>query len=258
MSERDELENLMGEMAAQADDELVREEIERQIADKPWAQEKWRELLRENDCFRKELKHVETPSDLEARLLSDIVSTPASVTSNPRTGIWIGALATILLVAIGIVFFQSLQNNSRKQTVALLAISNHLDHLEDHGVGALTHQPDELAAELSEIVEFDVLLPNFGERLQLVDGRKCKLGTHTVAFTLWSDKKGYYSLFQFRPSQFGISQTLTPQLVYAKGPAGDEHPCGAWIWTDRSAGYVLVGDPDCEIADLKLESLSER
>lgn len=254
MSERTQLEILLGEMAAQSDDDAVCKEIESQIVDKPWAQEKWRELLHENHCFRTELNNLDVPDDLETRLLSVAIpetTSPAPPTSFARFGSWGWAVAAVLLVAVclGIVLQQ--RNDSRMQTVALLAISNHLSHLDDHGVKSKSREPGELAVELSELVEFDVILPDLGDRLQLVGGRKCKLGTHTVAFSLWSDKAGSnYSLFQFRPDEFGIPSSVPSQLVHTTGPAGEEHPCGAWIWADSSAGYVLVGDPGCEMKNL--------
>lgn len=248
MSDRTKLETLMGEMAAQADDASVREEIELQIGEMPWAQEKWRELLRENDCYRKALCAVKVPDDLETRLLSAEMHSSEMPASKSRFGVWVLALAALLMLAIGVVWQQ---RSSRMQTVALLAISNHLNHLEDHGVDSNSREPSELSLELSELVQFDVVLPDFGDHLNLVGGRKCKLGTHTVAFSLWSDEQGQYSLFQFRPDEFGLPQSVQPQLVHTNGPAGKEHPCGAWIWTDRSAGYVLVGDPGCEMKQLE-------
>lgn len=251
MSERKKLELLIGEMAAQAGEEAVREEVLQQIDGKPWVQEQWHDLLQENDCLRKELNEVDVPDDLEDRLLEAAeLPSPKSPDRKSRLSIWAMAVVAILLVAIGLgIVWQ--QQNSRMQTVALLAINNHLNHLEDHGVESQSRQPAELTHELSKLVEFDVFLPDFGDRLNLVGGRKCKLGTRTVAFTLWNDAQGNYSLFQFQPDKFGIPPTVEPKLVHASGPAGEEHHCGAWIWTDGTAGYVLVGDPGCEMKNLK-------
>lgn len=255
MSDRKEFERQLDELASQAVqavDVSVREQVEYQIADDPLSQTRWQELLTENECLHAALNQVDVPDNLEDRILSDSL---ASIEQRPlvtRIPGWVWALAAMLLVAVGIAVGTGMRNSHRLQTVALLAINNHLNHLDDHSDTPELESQTALATGLSREVGFAVSFPELDERLQLSGGRKCKLGTHTVAFSLWKQLDKNYSLFQFRKSDFGISGDMHPRLVNATEPAGGQHPCGAWIWTDQSSGFVLVGDPGCDIEELRL------
>ena len=234
MIERDKFRRRMGETAAQAPDDPDRRALEQCVAEEQtWAEQEWRDLLLENECLRNELPQVSVPDDLESRLLvvaDKAPRRPASV----QWG-WSLAAAAVVLILLG-VGARNYTTGSRVRSVALLAIDNHLDHLDDHHVSVETPNRGALGQALSPLVAFDVTVPDLGGELQLVGGRKCKLGAHVVAFSLWQEADADYSLFQFQPDDFGLSGQMPRRLVR-----------GARIWCEDSRGYVLVGDPGKEI-----------
>ncbi|MBI3464680.1 MAG: hypothetical protein HY000_16735, partial [Planctomycetes bacterium] len=90
-----------------------------------------------------------------------------------------------------------------------------------------------------------VRVPELGDAFRLCGGRKCALGSHAVAYSLWLGPGGKkYSLFQFLPGDFDVASEMSRRLVHATEPAGTEHPCPAVIWADGDFGYVLVGQFD--------------
>ena len=244
----------MGEVAALSPDEPRRRDLEKRLAnDQTSTDQEWRDLLLENECFRDNLAKLKlkVPDDLEARLLA-----VASIPSRPRvTARWVLGLAAaaVVLLMLGSQLGRQYTTVSRMRTVALLAINNHLNHLEDHDdVQAQTHDNQELEVELTGQVGFPVKVPDLDDRLQLAGGRPCKLGTHPVAFTLWRDAHGTYSLFQFQPDRFGLLTTIEPTLVHTTQPAGVDHTSSAWLWTEGQYGYVLTGDPGNDLRRLSL------
>ena len=250
------LQQEMGEMAALPPDDPRRQALEHRLVNDPTsADQEWRNLLLENECFRDNLPKVDVPDDLEHRLLA-VVGNASRRRVSARWG-WGLAAAAVVLIVLSTDFARRYTAASRMRTVALLAINNHLNHLEDHGVQAQTNDKRELEAALSAQVGFQVMVPELDDGLQLAGGRKCKLGTHAVAFTLWRDAVGDYSLFQFQPDRFGLPPTIRPTLVRTTGPAGAEHTCGAWIWTEGRYGYVLTGDPENDLRRLSPGSKSD-
>ena len=169
----------MGEVAALSPDEPRRRDLENRLAnDQTSTDQEWRDLLLENECFRDNLSKVtvKVPDDLEARLLA-----VASVPSRPRvTARWVLGLAAaaVVLLMVGSQLGRQYTTVSRMRTVALLAINNHLNHLEDHHVQAQTPAKRVLAQELTAQVGFRVKVPDLDGRLQIARGRPCKPGTH--------------------------------------------------------------------------------
>ncbi len=234
-----------------------RQALEKRLADAPSvAREQWHQLLAEQIAYRDVLPQVDVPNGLEDRLLAlahadPAPSQPAAPPNRFRSRVWWVAAAAVVLVFISAELMRWTTNASRMRTVALLAVNNHLNHLEDHGVEDSQQAVSELESSLSQQVGFNVAIPQMDQSLDLVGGRKCKLGTHPVAFLLWEDDRGEYSVFQFQPQQFGLPDNIPPRLVHAAEPAGTRHRCGAWIWTEEGRGYVLTGDPGTDVQRLK-------
>ena len=250
------LQQEMGEAAALPPDDPRRRDLERRLADdQKSADQEWRDLLLENECFRDNLSAVQVPDDLESRLLT-VASKPSRSRMTAKWS-WAIAAAAVVLLVLGMQLARRYTTDTRMRTVALLAINNHLNHLEDHGVQAQTHERRELEVALTRQVGFQVKLPDLHDGLELTGGRRCKLGTHAVAFTLWRDDVGKYSLFQFQPERFGLRTTIKPTLVRTTQPAGADHTSGAWLWTDGPYGYVLTGDPGNDLHRLSLGSISD-
>ena len=255
-SDQHTLRQLMAEASALPPDEPQRQELERRIGNEgAWAQQEWSLLLRENACLRTALQEVDVPQDLERRLLA---VRETAVRRRTFVGRWRWPIATVAaaLFMIGVVeLMQSRTDSSRLQTVVLLAIDNHLN---DQHVSVQTADPRQLEQALEGQVPFDVLIPDLGSDLQLVGGRKCKLGTHPVAYSQWNGPDGDYSLFQFRPDDFGVSERISQTLVRSQEPAGAQHPGGAWIWTEGPHGYVLTGDPENDLRRISPGSKSAK
>jgi hypothetical protein len=237
------LQQEMGEVAALPPSDPRRRDLELRLTEHPSSTiEQWRDLLLENDSFRDHLSKVDIPQDLENRLVA------VAKVASPRRRVmarlgWVLVAAAAATLMLSTQLMSRYKASARMRTVALLAINNHLNHLENHAVDMKATEKKELERALSTMVGFQVVVPALGNGLELAGGRKCKLGTHTVAFTLWSDFAGDYSLFQFQTDRFGLPTTIQPKLVRSTQPAGAEHPCGAWIWTEGAYGYVLTGDP---------------
>jgi hypothetical protein len=243
----------MGEIAALPPDDPQRRELEQRLSGEPSStSEQWRDLLLENDCFRDNLCKVDVPHDLEHRLLAQVsVASPQGVVA--RLG-WVLAAVAVVLLMLGTALVSRYSASLRMRTVAILAINNHVNHLENHDVATQSSGNEQLERTLTAMVGFQVVVPTLGNGLNLIGGRKCKLGTHTVAFTLWHDLDGEYSLFQFQPDRFGLPPTIVPKLIRTTQPAGAEHTCGAWIWTEGPYGYVLTGDRGNDLQRLSPES----
>ncbi len=76
-------------------------------------------------------------------------------------------------------------------------------------------------------------------------GKKCALGTHPVIYTHWESPKGMYSLFQFRPVDFGLPQHVVKEVIHSskvKNPAANGYPCHVAVWSEQGRGYVMVSE----------------
>ena len=249
MIDREEFRQLMGEAAAQSADDPQRRDVELRVnEDATWAEPEWRELLQENEAIRRELTNVSVPANLEGVLLAVTREPAPQRTMLTKTLALVAAV--VALLALGIGLSRHFTMDSRLRTVSLLAINNHLNHLDDHGVHRHTTSRRELEQVLTDELSFAVAVPDLSSDLQLVGGRTCKLGTHAVAFSLWEGLDGECSLFQFQPDEFGLPDRMSRSLIHSDQPAAEEHTCGAWIWCEGSRGYVLVGDPGCELESL--------
>jgi hypothetical protein len=242
-----ELRRAMGEAAALPPDDPQRREVEARIgAQGAWTRQAWQRLLEENERLRAELPRLTVAEDLEHRLLQVAVLAPRRRGWHRRSAlIAVAVAAAVLVLAGGVNLYQYFQHRARLQTIALLAINNHLNHLDDDHLSIETSDRRKLETGLGELVSFPVRVPELGDALRLRGGRKCALGSHAVAYSLWLGPGGEkYSLFQFLPADFDVSSKMSRRLVHATEPAGTQHPCPAVIWADGHFGYVLVGHVD--------------
>ena len=249
----DQFKQKLEETAALPPDDSQRQDFERRLANESEsAQQHWQDLLLENESFRDNLAKIPVPDDLQQRLLSipePVSEIPKRVFKPIHYG-WALAAAAAMLMMLTAGLTRHYTSNSRMRTVALLAINNHLNHLQDHGVDAQSIDKAELEQSLTKQVGFQVTVPDLENGLHLEGGRKCQLGTHPVAFTLWKEGQSEYSLFQFETDRFGLAASIKPTLVRNTQPAGTEHTTGAWIWTRGKYGYVLTGDPGNDLQRL--------
>lgn len=258
MNDHEALRQEMGDLSLLEKDDPRRQDLERRIAEHPWAVQEWADLQFEEECLRAAVGEVEPPNDLQGRLLRELngvvlESEQQPTTTRPlprslnRRRLWICALAAALLLATGIGLTRHFTLESRLQTVATLAINNHFNHLEDHGISATTSDPNELERALTPEIPFSVVVPELDNRFELIGGRRCKLGTHVVAFSLWQGAEGECSLFQVRAADFGLPAVIRQRQVHSTQPAVIDHECGAWVWREGDYAFVFVSQSNLDM-----------
>ncbi len=258
LQDRETTRQWMTEAAALPTGEPQRQQLEEAIvAAGSWAQQEWSDHLREDCCLQERLVDVDLPAGLEERLLAvpDLEPTAAVRQAQPsksqhssrpssRHRFARAAVAFIAAAVLCVTCFVLLKENGdaqRLRTVALLAINNHVNHIDDPHLSIETDSAAELRRMLAGEVEFEVIVPSIDKELRLVGGRKCKLGTHPVAFSLWVGPDGKpCSLFQFRVSDFGLQSSLSRKMIAAKNLAVSNGISEALIWTDGEFGYAFV------------------
>jgi len=200
--------------------------------------ERWNALLHEAQQIREALADVPVPPDLNQRLLTIPETVPTGAVRQSVTWLPWTVAAVVFLIA-GFVVAQYLVKQSHLQTVAVLAINNHANHVDDennfHSGTAV-----DVERRLSTQLNFDVHIPSLGDSIELVGGRPCKLGRRPVAYTLWRRRAGKVSLFQFQPDEFGLPREMQPKRVHVRGSAVIDGPDEVLIWINRGRGYALV------------------
>ena len=240
---REAIRRSMGEAVVLSPDDPRRQEVETLLNDTDlWAHHEWKLLVQETTRLREHVPRTnlvkDVPEGLERRLLTLPAIATARSPSYSRLG-WLLAGAAAVLILGGFIVTDSGREKSRLQTLAVLAINNHVNHVDDEDSFQSTRKED-LERHLSAELDFDVLIPGSNATFDLVGGRKCKLGTHPVAYTLWRGRAGKASLFQFKPIEFELPGAMKQTLVHAHGMAVADGPNDILVWTEGSRGYVLV------------------
>ena len=235
--------------------DALRLEIERTVAGNgsPEAT-RWNDLLTEAQSIREALEDVSVPADLQRRLLTIPDSDPATDLISEKDEkrpvsrlAWV--ISAVVVIAAGFLLLQPRKSNSRLETVALLAVNNHLNHADEQNLSVETADPDELASVLSRELPFEIAAPRLNAEFQLRGGRKCTLGAHPAALSLWKRGRDEYSVFQFRRNDFGISPLPDARFVQLREPAAGGSGA-AWVWTRGNYGYVLVGSSQSPLEQL--------
>jgi len=254
-SESDAFRKRMEETASLPPDDPLRFDFEREVAGNgTFDRRRWDELLDESRQLCEALADVPVPGGLQQRLLAIPDATapagrrPAGdrPRSRPIWPAWVAAAA--VLVAAGVLLRWSPQRRSDLETVGLLAVNNHLNHREQQDLSVQTADAGELERALSPTLPFPVLTPELDPRFRLRGGRKCTLGAHPAALSLWKCGEREYSVFQFRRTDFGLQELHAARFVRLREPAGAGGT--AFVWTRGPYGYVLVGDPEFSLEQL--------
>lgn len=239
MKKKEELLRLMEEAVILPPEDPQRRALETTVAgEEAWAKEEWLDLLREDELLRLELRRVPSPGGLEQRLLS----IPEEV-HRPRRFVprWAGVAAAILAFTMGVgllrYFHKAAEFSERINNIALFAAS---DHVNDHSLALERGDKAAIVAHLSKQVPFKVKIPNLPPGFQLIGGRKCSLGTRTVAYTRWEWRQIGYSLFQLCPKDFDLPDAFPRRIVSMKGPAMAGEPCEILIWAEKGCAYAIV------------------
>ena len=234
--------------------DALRLEIERAVAGNgtPDAM-RWNDLLTEAQTIREALEDVPVSPDLQRRLLTipdslPVNSIPARDAKRPVSWpAWV--ISAAVVIAAGMLLIQPRKSDSRLETVALLAVNNHHNHADEQNLSVETADPDELASVLSRELPFRITAPRLNAEFRLRGGRKCTLGAHPAALSLWKCGDAEYSAFQFRRNDFRISPLPQGRFVQLHEPAAGVSGT-AWVWTRGNDGYVLVGSPQSPLNQL--------
>ncbi len=249
-----------------------------------WCDDRRQELELENEAFRVALhQQPSAPLGMQQRLLAlttDIAkdssigtrvnSAPAKENATAlvaRRGIlnrrktWALAIVTAALVVLAVDLGLSLRQASRRGQVANLAFELHQN---DQHLSVETSDCRVLARTLDSQLPFKVTLPQLKAPARLIGGRKCKLGTHPVVYSLWNTTSGEVSLFQFDPHDFGLSSnTSSPHVghfhvhtVAARTLSDKTETFATRLWTDQGRGYILVGGDGVELLEMSTAKLS--
>ena len=251
VDERERLRKAMGEGASLPPEDPLRQELEAVISRTgQWAEKEWLEVLTQDEHVRIALRKVEVPGDLEQKLLA----IPEQKIS-PRKQFRIlslkfiaSAVAVILIVVIAVILFFPPKEQDFDQ-LAILAIN---DHINNRNLKVVTSDTAEFKNQLTGKVPFEVNLPEFSNMLKLSGGRPCKLGSHPIVYSLWSNSKGEFSLFQFRLVDFRFSQTAKPQIVKPLYHATKDDKSRCLIWSQDSSGFILVGEDESILKEISL------
>ncbi len=98
-----------------------------------------------------------------------------------------------------------------------------------------------LEKQLASQLKFNVVIPTLEDPLKLIGGRKCKIGTQPVAYTLWRGAQAKRSLFQCPASELDLPREMTPTIVRARS-APSEPVQSVRIWSKDGRAYLLVGE----------------
>ena len=239
--DRDAFYQIMLEMVLLSTDDPRRREFETVVAHTDeWTQQEWMKLLAEDERLRLELLRVSPPPGFEARLLAipDEMGKPG--VPYYRARYVASVVGLILLLSAGAWYvWRWIGTTEKYQTLALLAMSDHIDEIH---LAIKTNDVHELEKELSGQFPFPLHLPPLGSQFTLLGGRRCILGAQPVLYSRWKGPQGEYTLFQFRPEDFALEANLPKTLIKPQGPASSGHPCEVMIWTEKAGGYILVAD----------------
>lgn len=259
----DSFSDRMEEASSLPADDALRVEIERAVAGNGSSDAaRWNDLLTEAQTIREALADVSVPTELHQRLLAIPETLPVKIlTAAKDDKRLVGPLAwivsAVVVVAVGILMLQPRQNDSRLETVALLAVNNHLNHVDDQHLHVETDDGSVFKSGLAGEIPFEVVVPRLNRKLALLGGRKCTLGAHPAALSLWKSGGDEYSVFQFRRNDLGIPPMPDGRFVQLNDPAAGGAG-SAWVWTRGDFGFVLVGASKSPLKQLSPLTIDRR
>lgn len=196
------------------------------------------DLVAEETALRGALSQTEAPSDLETRLL-EIPDSTAPVLPTSWWGRIAAAALVLVAVSVSVVHLTSSPPVSPLEALVRQAAA---DHMHDRHVTVETSNADDLEVALEAQLSFDIAVPDLGDALALVGGRRCALAEHPVAYSLWRGEAGAGSLFEFRASDHQLPADLEQHEILISEFEGADAALPALIWIDAGHGYVLVVD----------------
>lgn len=240
----------LGEAATLPADDLRRLDVEAKVKERGGqALAHWEALLAEDEAWRGALRDVDVPAGLEQRLRAIPAQNGPRVrgASLPTRRRLLWAAAAVVVLGLGTFLVARAMGgaDARIQEVALLALN---DHLDTHTQDVVTDDVRELERDLQDHIPFPVHVPALGAGIELVGGRRCTLGSHTVAFTAWRGSAGRLSMVQMRRADFGLPADMTPRVVRPAGDAAQAQPLDVLFFGNDQYVWVVVAD---DAADLQ-------
>ncbi|MCH7725246.1 MAG: hypothetical protein IH991_02005 [Planctomycetes bacterium] len=242
---REEFRRSMSEVSLLSNDDPLRQSFEQRISgEDSWAEEEWWQLLTEHTALAEHVPRLfdaDAPADLHTQLLEIPHREPATPSRSKAHRLqWVLAVAAAVLVVLGIGVARRAEFNTRLRTVARLAADNHRKHVDEESDFAVA--PTEiLEKQLASQLKFNVVIPTLEDSLKLIGGRKCKIGTQPVAYTLWRGAQAKRSLFQCPASELDLPREMAPTIVHTRS-APSEPVQSVRIWSKDGRAYLLVGE----------------
>jgi len=237
------LRRMMGEAAALPPDDEFRRQVEASVAAAGnWAEEEWLALLRFDEEMRLSLLQLPVPPQLEPELRTIAETGPHRRPwfSWPAPARVAGIVLLVILVSAGAFLLQG--RRATRGAIQELATLTMNEHSKPSPLGVETSNRGELERLLAGTVSFPVIVPELDGQFELVGGRRCTLGQKVVVYSHWSRSDRRYSLYQFRPDDFGIPHSM--ESTYIPGRSG----CDVTVWTQQGCGFALVGGPGAQFS----------
>lgn len=240
--DRERLRRVMGEVSVLSPGDPQRQVVEAEVAQVGgWAEEEWLDLLHADEQLRLALRRVPTPPGLEEHLLAIPDELPRRRFVG-RRWLGVGAVAALALVAVGLLGFLKVRQSGREQTLAQLAVSNHLKDVNDPHLTIESGDRSVVTGELASLVPFTVRIPDLGPSFRLLGGKKCKFGAQAIVYTQWERAGNVYSLHQFCTEDFGLSPAVSRRVVVLKEAPAPGGTREVLLWARGGDGFALVGE----------------
>jgi hypothetical protein len=203
-------------------------------------QQRWLDLLGENERLRLELSRVDVPAELQQHLLEIPLQQ-----RRPAARPWltwtrfITAAAAVLVILFALFAVDAYRDHRQRTTEQSFAtlVSSHHQAMPELSVRSPDWQVIEAA--LNDRVPFEVRRPDRAPNLPLVGGRAATLKGAPVLYTRWEKDGQVCSLYQFCASDFGLRRPLERTQVT---PRSDRLASGAAVilWSEDHCDYALV------------------
>lgn len=198
--------------------------------------------IRENDFkIKRCLEEVEVPEGLRSTIISNYRY--ADGAERPKRPLVLRYLpltaAVFLLLILGHVFLpeNTFYGNAFAEIVTASVehhnseTASHFEHIEGHASPAKTKE------WCSGALGCRVRVPEFGEKLDLRGGKKCKLSRKDAACLQYSKDGKRTTLLIFNDGEGGIG--ADPKVVKCEGKT-------VAVWRENGTGYCMVSDSDEE------------
>ncbi|MHC4884933.1 MAG: hypothetical protein ACYTGH_07605 [Planctomycetota bacterium] len=239
-SDRSELRAAMNEASLLGPDSSLRHQVESDIQQAgTWAEEEWMDLLKEDELLRLELRRLDAPEGLRARLRRIPKDLPQSRILRFIRPL---SIAATVLLLIGTGLFLTPQEEGRIDELALqniVAMASD-DHLNDRRVALNTNDAAELVRALQTEVGFEVGMPTAQPEGVLIGGRRCRWAGCHVIYSLWKSRGKLQSLIQFCPKQFKLPGSMKRRTIEFSQPGHPELATQVVIWAEDGKGFAKV------------------